>query len=319
MEQELFEKYTKTYGKRFTRKQKHKFAKALHEDMTQAGYEKTMIKGSKLIIMKAEDYFYGNRKRMKTVIVVPYDTPERKFWHKVFYFPLDGTKTMNKTLIATYVPIILLYVFILAGLYIGGNFLSAPTMANLMSFLMFVLVIFLIYLMVHGIGNRHNVNRNSSAVAAAVALAKSLDKDERQRIAFLFTDKNKGSFLGARCADEDFVKDGKNPNVICLDCIGKEDTTMIGYNPSNRKLAMEIAKCYPEKGKQIETIKLDESMRVQTAMSYFRKAVVIASGTLDEDHRLYVMGTGTSKDRDADATQITKIINMLQAYIKSQK
>ena len=91
--------------------------------------------------MKAEDYFYGNRKRMKTVIVVPYDTPERKFWHKVFYFPLDGTKTMNKTLIATYVPIILLYVFILAGLYIGGNFLSAPTMANLMSFLMFVLVI----------------------------------------------------------------------------------------------------------------------------------------------------------------------------------
>ena len=110
MEQELFEKYTKTYGKRFTRKQKHKFAKALHEDMTQAGYEKTMIKGSKLIIMKAEDYFYGNRKRMKTVIVVPYDTPERKFWHKVFYFPLDGTKTMNKTLIATYVPIILLYV-----------------------------------------------------------------------------------------------------------------------------------------------------------------------------------------------------------------
>lgn len=319
MNQELFEKYTKAYGKRFTRNQKHRFEKALSEDMQKAGYEKTVIKGSKMFIMKAEDFFYGNRKRMKTVIVVPYDTPEKKFWHKVMYFPFDGTKTMNKTLVATYVPIILLYVFILLGLYVGGNFLTSATMASLMSFLMFVLVLLLIYLMIHGVGNKHNVNRNSSAVVAAVELAQSLDKDERQRVAFLFTDKNKSSFLGARCADEDFAKDGKNPNIICLDCIGDGKVTMIGYNPQNRKLAMEIAKYYPEKGKNVDTIKLDEAMRTQTAMSYFRKAVVIASGELDEDGRLYVMGTGTGKDTFADSTHITHIVEMLKTYLKNQK
>lgn len=319
MNQELFEKYTQTYGKRFTRNQKHRFEKALSEDMQKAGYEKTIIKGSKMLVMRAEDFFYGNRKRMKTVIVVPYDTPEKKFWHKVFYFPFDGTKTMNKTLVATYVPIILLYVFILLGLYVGGNFLTSATMASVMSFLMFVLVLLLIYLMIHGIGNKHNVNRNSSAVAAAVELAQSLDKDERQRVAFLFTDKNKSSFLGARCADEDFAKEGKNPNIICLDCIGTGAVTMMGYNPQNRKLAMEIAKYYPVKGKNIDAVKLDEAMRTQTAMSYFRKAIVIASGELDEENRLYVMGTGTGKDKYADVTHITHIIEMLKAYLKNQK
>ena len=319
MNQTIFEKYTKTYGKRFTRKQKHKFEQALTLDMEEAGYKKTLIDGKRLLVLKAEDYFYGNTKRMKTVIVVPYDTPEKKFWHKVLYYPFNGTKTMNKSLVATYVPLIILYVFILAMIYGGGHFATTPAVANALSLVMFVFVIFLVYMMLHGIGNKHNMTRYSGSVVAAVELAKQLDKDEKQRVAFLFTDKNKANFFGAKLADDYFTKEGKNPNVICLDCLSTGSVTKIGFNPSNRKLAMEVAKEYPDHKLAIETVKLDEAARLQTPMSYFRKAIVIASGELDEQRQLYVLGTGTKKDSVVDEKHIDQIVKMLDSYIKNQK
>ncbi len=316
MNQTIFDRYTKEFGTRFLRFQKHKFEKALTKDMEEAGYEKKVFEGKKMLLMKAEDYFYGNLKRMKTVIVVPYDTPERKFWHKVLYYPFDGTKTMNKTLIATYVPAIIVYLIILVAIYTVSNFIGSVTMANMFSLILFLFVIFLVYFMLHGFANHKNVNRNSSAVVAAVQLAKRLDKDERQRVAFLFTDKNKGTYLGAKIADEQFVKEGKNPNVICLDCIGTGSVTGISFNPGNRRFATDLAHEYKDK---IETVKLDDMMRVQTPMSHFRKAVMVASGELDENNRLYVLGTGTRKDKVADEEHIDSVCDMLYAYIQKQK
>lgn len=95
MDKTVLEKYTKTYGTRFSRRQKKRFIEALHQDFHALGYEPTMIEGKKLL-SHAHNYLYGNMKQMKTVIVVPYDTPERKFWKKVLYFPFDGTKTANQ-------------------------------------------------------------------------------------------------------------------------------------------------------------------------------------------------------------------------------
>lgn len=316
MNQSIFDQYTKNVGTRFYRFQKHKFEKSLTKDMEEAGYEKTVFEGKKMLVMKAEDYFYGNLKRMKTVIVVPYDTPERKFWHKVLYFPFDGTKTMNKTFAATYMPIILLYSAILLIIYAAGKSITSPKMANMISLFMFLFIFFLVYFMLHGLANHKNVNRNSSAIVAAVQLAKQLNKDERQRVAFLFTDKNKGSYLGAKIASDRFEKEGKNPNIICLDCIGTGSVTKVSFNPGNRRFAVEVANEYKEK---IETVKVDDMMRIQTPMINFRKAIMIASGEVDENNRLYVLGTGTRKDKVADAKHIDSICDMLYSYIQKQK
>lgn len=316
MNQSIFDRYTKNVGTRFYRFQKHKFENALTKDMEEAGYEKTVFEGKKMLVMKAEDYFYGNLKRMKTVIVVPYDTPERKFWHKVLYFPFDGTKTMNKTFAATYMPIILLYIAILLVVYATGKLITSPKVASMISLLMFLFVFFLVYFMLHGFANHKNVNRNSSAIVAAVQLAKQLNKDERQRVAFLFTDKNKGSYLGAKIANDRFEKEGKNPNIICLDCIGTGPVTKVSFNPGNRRFAVEVANEYKEK---IETVKVDDMMRIQTPMINFRKAIMIASGEVDENNRLYVLGTGTRKDKVADAKHIDEITDMLYSYVQKQK
>lgn len=49
MDKTVLEKYTKTYGTRFSRRQKKRFIEALHQDFHALGYEPTMIEGKKLL------------------------------------------------------------------------------------------------------------------------------------------------------------------------------------------------------------------------------------------------------------------------------
>lgn len=314
MNKALFDKYAKTYGTRFSKAQKKKFMGALIDDMKEIGYEPTLMKGKKLIF-KAENYFFGSLKNMKTVIVVPYDTPEKKFWNKVIYFPFDGSKTVNKTVVATYAPVIILYLLIFIGLWIGNSFVTSLAVSTMLSLGMFLLVLFLIYLMMHGVSNRKNYNRNSIAIVEAIELAKRLNKDEKKQIAFLFTDMNRTRFLGAQTVEKDFNNAGKNPNMIILDCIGKGKETKIAFNPQNRKLAGEIAKRFPDKKTPLDIVKLEENMRVQNAMSFYKKAVVIASGDIDKDGSLYILGSGTSKDVIVDEEKADHIQEMLYRYL----
>ncbi len=184
MDKTVLEKYTKTYGTRFSRRQKKRFIEALHQDFHALGYEPTMIEGKKLL-SHAHNYLYGNMKQMKTVIVVPYDTPERKFWKKVLYFPFDGTKTANKTMVATYVPIFLFFALIFGGLYGLQPLITSTGLASLISCGLFLLTVMLMYWMMHGFHNAHNYNRNSATIAAAVEIAKGLNRDERKKVGFL--------------------------------------------------------------------------------------------------------------------------------------
>ena len=87
MNDNRIEKYTKQFGTRFSRKQKNKFKDEIAKEFSELGYEMKEIEGRKWL-NKAKDYFFGNIKNAKTVIVVPYDTPERKIWNKVFLFSI---------------------------------------------------------------------------------------------------------------------------------------------------------------------------------------------------------------------------------------
>lgn len=314
---ERIEKYTKQFGVRFSRRAKKRFDDEITKEFSQLGYERKSIEGRKWL-NKAYDIFFGNMKNAKTLIVVPYDTPERKFWHKVLYFPFDGNRTANKTLLATFVPIVAIYAVILVFVFFGGKLFTSLAASTLVSICMFLLLIFLVYFMVHGIHNAKNFTRNSASIVAALEIAEGLNKDERKKTAFLFTDKNKARFLGSDLAVKELKAAGKNPNVILLDCIGTGSTLQIGYKPQNRKLAQEVVKSNPDK-KNIDVIKIDENMQFQSAVQAFEKAIVIARGEVDGDGRLYLVGTGTGKDNHVEAEHIAQVSNMVCNYIHKCK
>ena len=312
MDQNIFKKYSEAYGTRFTNKQKAAFRKALIEDFKEIGYSHTLITGKKNL-SRAVNLQFGNMKHAKTVIAVPYDTPQHIFWWKSEYYPLDGLTSANKNLIPQFAPIVLLYVILLGLIYGSEGRLNAQG-ANFMFLLVSFLMVVLFYLMLHGVANRKNYVRNSAGIAAAYEIAKGLSKDEQRTTVFLFIDRNKARHLGAHIAAEDFLKQTRNPNVILFNCFALGSQLQLGYTPQTKKLALELSKlCGEEK---LKTVALDDAMRSSSAAEHFVKAIVIAAGEADEKGRLFVKNTATAKDRLIDEANIDRVIQMVSSYLK---
>ena len=152
MDKQRLERYTKEYGCRYTRRQKNKFLEVLHKEMAECGYESTDIQGKRLF-SRANNVLYGNVKQMKQVIVVPYDTPEKRFWPTVRYYPLNGSKTISKSMVPLYVPAIVLFVVLFVGVYLVQPKISDAMAGLLVSSSMFLIAILLIYNLLHGFSN----------------------------------------------------------------------------------------------------------------------------------------------------------------------
>ena len=95
MKQDLKDKYTQTYGCRFYSWQKKKFHAALDEDFKALGMEGSVLMKKRFSVFPRYDYVYGNLKQAKSILVIPYDTPERCLWYKNTYYVNNGTKNQN--------------------------------------------------------------------------------------------------------------------------------------------------------------------------------------------------------------------------------
>ena len=189
---------------------------------------------------------------------------------------------------------------------------------NIVSILSTVAMVVLVYMMLKGFACHYNSNRNSASIVAALEIAKQLKPGEKSKVAFVFTDKNKNAHHGAKILAEHLVQENRNPNIIFLDCLGVGNVTSIAYTPQNRKLAADLAKGFQLNDEQVDIVKMDGDKTVQTMVQYFRKAVLISSGELDEEHSLVVKNSATNKDKYVDETRIQAIIEMICTYIHKE-
>lgn len=318
MDQSLLKKYSEQYGVRFSLGQKKKFLKALQADFEQLGYKTNIYQEKQYKLFPTVNYFFGDMKTAKTLIVVPYDTPERKFWKNVKYYPLDGYKNVNKNYKANYLPLIIMYVVILVLLY-GANYLFQDNLLvmNIITILMSIAMLILVYMMIKGFASPYNVNRNSASIVAALEIAKQLGS-EKGKVAFVFIDKNKNMHHGAKVFAEVLEKENRNPQIICLDCLGVGSLTSIAYTQQNRKIAADLSKYFKFNNEVIDVVKMDGDKVIQTMIQHYRKGVVISSGDLDEEKSLVVSNTSTTKDKKVDEARINAIISMLVQYIKKE-
>lgn len=316
MNQTLKELYTKTYGKRFGILQKKRAAKQLTADMEERGFKCEVMKKRKGL-SHCTNYFYGDKANVKTIIAVPFDTPERKFWYRTKYFPLDGTLTNKKNTLPTYAPIMIAYLFVLLLLTLFGKSLKGTVYANYASTGVFLFVLLMAYLLLQGFGNKKNANRNSASVITALEIAEALEGDEKREVGFLFLDANRGNFLGADSAAKTIEEEWhKSVEVIFLNCIACGKDLVIGYNPANRKRAQELMKYHPE-NKELPLIKLSDTMQAFSAMFFFRRAVMISCGDMEEEG-LLVLNTGTGKDIEIDEERTKEVYDMVVGFLKSR-
>lgn len=317
MDQEIFQKYQKNYGVRFHGRQKRAVRQAITEDFENMGYQTHLIR-KRTLLRHADNLLCGSIRQARNVIVIPYDTPRRLFWWRSYYYPLNGTRTSNKGIIPLLAPVVVIYALLLGFMQLSEQWLHDPDKMRIASILMLTVLVLLVYLMLWGMANRHNANRNTAGIAAAIEIAKSLDKDERRSTAFLFLDQNQGRFYGAQLAAEAWQNEHKNPNMIVLNTFGKGSVLQIGYRNHAKKTAMELRQL-SESIRPMKAVAMSDAMALSTPMAYFPKATAIAAGEIDAKGHLCVKGTATAKDREVDPQNVDAIIALLRAYIKKQK
>lgn len=302
----------KKFPKRFSIHSKNNFLKELDQIFMEEGYtSKTIDKMS--FRGKVKDQIYSFGKSAKLYIAVPYDTPSRIFWYQSQYFPLDGNRSMNKNMVATYVPAFLFYgIILLFILFVSPNIQNLQLQV-ILNLAIFAGTISLLWMLFHGFGNRHNTNRNSSSIIAAVEFMQSLQADQKRKIGFVFVDRCDHNCPGAQLLAEHFLKQNKNPDVIWLDCIAKGDVFGIGYRTHGKRLASLL-----HSGNKKDTIRLFDmngNKCIQTVMNYFEKGILITSGEMDAKGSLVVKNTQTSKDKELDESNIQFIIELLNKAI----
>lgn len=308
------DKYIKQHGKRFTSSQKKRFLEELEKDFTNLGYETSQFEGKKFL-SKAVNQVFGNLKSAKTILLIPYDTPERKFASLTKYYPFHGTKSMNKDFWYTFVPMIVIYVLVLI-VYINAGRLSTNPMILRITFTFIIASLAMIcYMFVHGIANRHNANRNTSGILCALKIASELSKEEKRSVAFVFTDKNRKRPLGSEILKQKLDELKKSPNIIALECVGTGEDFAVGYLAGSKKLAQELTQ--KNKTKYTNVLMKNEQL-LQTCIEPFTKAVKISCGEFDSKHELCVYGTGTGKDRTIQEENIEIVKETVCKYLKNR-
>ena len=299
---------TEICPKRFNRRQKEKFLKHLDEIFEEQGYpslrnEKRDFRGL------TRNAIYAFEKSTKVYIAVPYDTPEHLFWYKSEYFPLDGGRSMNKNMIATYIPALIVYAIILIVVMFVAPLITNLAMQMFINLGVLISTLFLLFLMFRGIGNKYNANRTSSSVIAAVDFLKKLDRDQKRRIGFIFTDRNQKNCQGAKLLSSYFAQQNKNPEIIWLNCVGEGDTIGIGYRMHGKRLASSLNAGKKSKASLLCEMNGDKCM--QTVMTYFDKGVMICAGRRDDKGSIVVNGTQSAKDRNIDETIVAEVVSLL--------
>ncbi|MEF9962438.1 MAG: hypothetical protein RR863_01940 [Erysipelotrichaceae bacterium] len=316
MKDELIQIFAKENSVRFNYKQKLNYETKLDVFFNEMDYKKE-IDEKRQTVFKTRNIIYGNLKMAKNVIVVPYDTPSRVFWHKYNYYPLDGNKTSTKSILPTYGPILIFYLFFLGFMYLAPLFVKSQMLMFIISFITFSLFLLLFLLLIVGYPNHNNDNRNSASVVAAIELAQRLTKEQRKTTAFVFTDRNENRFHGSKLVALRLKELSKNPNIILLNCIAYGKNLMIGFTSDNRKTAQDLIK-QNKNHRSVGKCEMNDNMRFQNPMDHWKKAVLITAGNYDEKKNLVITNVNRKCDTIIEKENVDVIVDMLTNYIVSQ-
>ena len=303
---DLIIKYGLTIGRRFTRKEKNFFCNEIGKDFQAQGYsvrgaigKKKRTRGMNLMI--------GNVGKAKTIFVAHYDTLNHDFGNPIRYFPLDGNASFSSSFLPMNTPAILsmvLGLILLLGLGRKINFQDNLAMSVLILGVLIALVV-VSFMMTFRIGNKVNLNRNTSGVVTAYLIAQQLPEKLRDKVAFVLTDGGNGTHVGDYMLRDALPNTIKDRNVIILDCVGKGPRLGIGYFEASKANAEKLEAIVKAKDPEakLHTSLVDEDHVKYTSLSFYEKGMIVCRGK-NLNGSLIVENTATNHDDEVEREKI---------------
>lgn len=306
--------YISKFGTRHSKRQKKKAAKQLQKDFHDLDY--TYTKQVERVGTKtAENHIFGDLKRAKQILVIPFDTPHKLLWKRTKSYPFDGTASANSNFFGTLIPAVIIYIFTIA-LMLGLQYVVQDNIIQGISYVVILMIIFYVIKLMWGIANKHNANHYSSAIVTAFTIASKLNDDQKRQTAFVFTDQNnKNRYIGAKVLQKYLYEINRiQVSLIQLTSIGTGEVLAIGYN-RNKKLANELR---TKEHREISLIHMEGKQILQSYMIELMNSVVIARGDRNDKKMIVNYGIGTSKDIAIEDEKVEAVVELVLKYIKNR-
>ncbi|MFQ8582039.1 MAG: hypothetical protein ACLSA6_05560 [Holdemania massiliensis] len=179
------------------------------------------------------------------------------------------------------------------------------------------LLIVVSFMMTFRIGNKVNLNRNTSGVITAYLIAQQLPEKLRDQVAFVLTDGGNGTHVGDYMLRDALPNTIKDRNVIILDCVGKGPRLGIGYfeaSKGNAEKLEAIVKRQDEEAKLHMSL-VDEDHVKYTSLSFYEKGMIVCRGK-NMNGSLIVENTATNHDDEVEREKIEALAKDLTELAK---
>ncbi len=313
---ELFLRYGIKIPRRFSRKEKDTFCSTAGHEFQKAGYPVKAVAGSKKNI-RAVDVVAGDLDQAKTIVVSNYDTPVHNFGNPFNYYPLNGPSTVHASTFPYYTPLI---ICALIAMFLIFFYVKKIDFTNRFWFSLIVVVLIFLcsivgYFMSGSVGNKSNMNRNTSGCVANMRIASLLDK-AKDSTAFVLTDYGCSRHAGDEVLRKQTGDSIDSRQVILLDCVGRGDTVMIGYQKGHKKEAKRLAAYI----KNAKTVLIHPAALKYTQFSYYPSGLLVTRGIYNPDsHIVTVPDTATKADDTVDVEAVEELCEAIAAYLEGNK
>lgn len=260
---------------------------------------------------KHSNIVVGDPEKAAVTFTAHYDTPA------VSPFP-NIMMPRNLPLFYLYqLAIVAVFLLISGAAVLLVNLLTHHVQATLLAF--YVVYFGLLFLMLLGPANKHNVNDNTSGVAAVLAIMERLPEPVREKAAFIFFDNEEKGKLGSKAYAKAHLEVQYTHLIINMDCVGVGENILL----ISKKLA-KLQPVYP---------KLQAAMAAKTArkvhffnaassicnsdQASFRSSVVVCACKRAPVVGFYTPNIHTRRDTQADEGNIAVIADGMAAFVES--
>lgn len=253
----------------------------------------------------------GNPETAEVTFTAHYDTPA------VSPFP-NIMMPRNIPLFYLYQIVIVAVLFAISGAAVlVVNALTHNRQLVLLTF--YIMYFGLLFLMLLGPANKHNVNDNTSGVAAVLSLMEKLPENVRSKAAFILFDNEEKGKQGSKAYAKEHLEVQYTHLVVNMDCVGVGENIIV----IAKKLAA-LQPVYP---------KLEAALAVQTErkahffgaassvcnsdQASFRCGVVICACKRRPIVGFYTPDIHTKRDTYADEGNIEYVASGMRAFVES--
>ncbi len=296
-----------TLAKRCTKKQKSIFYSQAVPYFQKLGFA-VEIQEAASKVNQASNVIIGDMKKAKKIVLCPYDTPTKSII-PFKYYPFNLGRNFRQENVN-----LLLSFFIYAA--VGGllffflnHFSVFNPSINTIGTILLALLLFFSTMVIGGIPNPVNFNKNSASVALIASLAQ-----ERLNIkdtCFILLDKNTINSSGLKMLTKD--ESLQNKILVYLDCLAFGEKMACIHKKDSDLEAKKLIASLPRM--EILEKVIGEDRGKDTNLQFFPKMIHICTGTIEKDWFL-VRNTRSKKDFQVDMPRLEKIRDGLLMFLK---